>query len=139
RCSWRGSDNSTFITKLHWCKDNGFQLENGWKPQTWAHCMDILKDILGPPKTGEKCLDHWGNLKSSLIEVDTLSHVSGFGLDDGLKMVTATGEVWDTPLQKHPKAKCSQKTPFPLYDDILYIVKGIVLPAQGPSMLAEHP
>ncbi|KAJ6534702.1 hypothetical protein B0H10DRAFT_2082459, partial [Mycena sp. CBHHK59/15] len=61
--------------------------------------MDTLKDILGPPKTGEKCLDHWGNvctssclsmitdfqqLKSSLIEVDTLSHVSGFGWDDSV-------------------------------------------------------
>ncbi|KAJ6618076.1 hypothetical protein B0H10DRAFT_2189704 [Mycena sp. CBHHK59/15] len=57
--------------------------------ETWAHCMDTLKDILGPPKTGEKCLDHWGNqLKSSLIEVDTLSHVSGFGWDDSVTVKT---------------------------------------------------
>ncbi|KAJ6576148.1 hypothetical protein DFH09DRAFT_1311585 [Mycena vulgaris] len=114
-----------------WLKEKGFQSDNGWKPQAWPHCIESLKDSPGPPKTADKIQDHWGNLKSNFNVVYALRGASGFGWDDGLKMVTATDEVWDTYLKTHSKAKRWRKTCFPLYDDILYLVDGIVAIGAG--------
>jgi hypothetical protein len=86
-------------------------------------------------------------LKSEFIEVKKLREQSGFGWDDARKMVTATADVWEKYLavglcymcisehflmpaycvtKAHPKAKPWRKKAFPLYDDMLELVEGIV-------------
>ncbi|KAJ7036435.1 hypothetical protein C8F04DRAFT_1258001 [Mycena alexandri] len=128
RCSWSTADDAVLIDKLRWAKDQGFQSESGWKPQTWAHCAEALKDSPGPKKTADKIQDHFSN---AFLWVQKLRGLSGFGWDDGLKLVTASDNVWDALLAKTPKAKHWRKTPFPLYDNILYLVEGIVATGAG--------
>ncbi|KAF8222659.1 hypothetical protein L208DRAFT_1160142, partial [Tricholoma matsutake] len=96
----------------------GFQAENGWKPQAWSAVADALKKeavLKGGEKTATKCQDHW----------------LGFGWDDGLKMVTASDEVWATYLKMNPKASRWCKTPFLLYDDIHFLVHGVIATGAG--------
>jgi hypothetical protein len=94
-------------------------------------------------------VSHVMQLKAAFLAVQHLCGLSGFGWDDGLKMVTATEEVWDayilvsfifasnlsgiyiTAGQTHESAKKWQKTPFPLYDDMHYLVAGIVATGAG--------
>ncbi|KAJ7667198.1 hypothetical protein B0H17DRAFT_1336158 [Mycena rosella] len=136
RCTWSTEDDQKCVLKICWAKDNGFQSESDWKPQTWAIIAAELKDTSGPTKTAAKIHDHWGNLKSNFNAVHALCGVSGFGWDEGMKMVTATDAVWDAYIQilrdlLHNSAKCWRKTHFPLYDDILHIVDGIVATGAG--------
>ncbi|KAJ7466259.1 hypothetical protein B0H11DRAFT_2284693 [Mycena galericulata] len=131
RCRWSDDDDATLVSKLRWAKENGYQSDSGWKPQVWALCVEVLKDSPGPPKVADKVHDHWGNLKSTYVTVKTLHRQSGFGWDDGLKTVTASDDVWEAYLAKHPNAKRWRKTPFPLYDDLAYLVDGIVATGAG--------
>ncbi|KAJ7763295.1 hypothetical protein B0H16DRAFT_1883690 [Mycena metata] len=129
RCQWSDADDAILVEKLRWAKDQGFQSESGWKPQTWVHCVDALKDSPGPKKTADKIQDHYGH--ATFLFVQKLRGLSGFGWDDGLKLVTASEDVWTALLAKNSKAKRWRKTPFPLYDDILYLVEGIVATGAG--------
>ncbi|KAJ7435515.1 hypothetical protein B0H11DRAFT_2367199 [Mycena galericulata] len=81
---WSDDDDATLVGKLRWVKENGYQSNSGWKIEVWALCIEVLKDSPGPPKVADKVQDHWGN--------------SGFGWDDGLKMVTASDNVWEAYL-----------------------------------------
>ncbi|KAJ7435461.1 hypothetical protein B0H11DRAFT_1642771, partial [Mycena galericulata] len=120
-------DDALLVATLRKAKDDGFRADSGWKPQTWARCVEALKDSPGPPKTAEKIQDHWGKtLKSAYKSCSATRHASGFGWDAGLKMPTATAEVWDAYIAKHRTAARWRTTPFPLYDDIQYLVEGVV-------------
>ncbi|KAF8056485.1 Myb/SANT-like DNA-binding domain-containing protein, partial [Lyophyllum atratum] len=113
----------------------GAQAENGWKSTAWVAVVKALEEgglsKPGNKKTAAKCSDHWGNLKASYVQVHKLRNCSGFGWDDQAKMVTATDDVWDAYLKSHKKAERWRKTPFPLYDDIHYLVSGIVATGAG--------
>ncbi|KAJ7816476.1 hypothetical protein B0H13DRAFT_2460060 [Mycena leptocephala] len=136
RCQWTDACDATLVTTLRACKDEGLQSDSGWKPVVWTRSADALKDSPGPVKTATKCQDHWGkSLKGSFKAVREIRGASGFGWDDGLKMVTATPEVWDALIRRRPSAEKWKTTPFPLYDDILYLVDGIVATGEG----AFHP
>ncbi|KAJ7717640.1 hypothetical protein DFH07DRAFT_761906 [Mycena maculata] len=74
-------------------------------------------------------------LKSAFNSCAATRNTSGFGWDEGLKMPTALAEVWDAYIDRHPKAARWRTTPFPLYNDILYLVEGIVATGAG----AFHP
>ncbi|KAJ7912870.1 hypothetical protein B0H13DRAFT_1505156, partial [Mycena leptocephala] len=118
---------ATLITTLRKCKDDGLQSDSGWKPVTWTQCATALKDSPGPVKTATKCQDHFTkSLKGAFKSVREVRGASGFGWDDGLKMVTAMPQVWDAYIERHPSAEKWRTTSFPLYDDILYLVDGIV-------------
>ncbi|KAJ7733225.1 hypothetical protein DFH07DRAFT_725645, partial [Mycena maculata] len=132
RCTWSDSDDAILVATLRKAKEDGFQADSGWKPQTWARCVEALKDSPGPTKTAEKCQDHWGKLlKNSYNLVSAIHHTSGFGWDHGLKIPTAASDVWDAYITKHPKAARWRRTPFPLYDEILYLVDGVVATGAG--------
>ncbi|KAJ7659059.1 hypothetical protein DFH06DRAFT_1406054 [Mycena polygramma] len=103
RCTWNDEADAILVDKLRWAKDQGFQSESGWKPQ----------------------------LKKAFLLVQKLRGYSGFGWDDGLKLVTTSDDVWAALLEKKPKFKRWRKTPFPLYDDVLYLVEGIVATGAG--------
>jgi hypothetical protein len=103
------------VATLTAAKANGLQADSGWKPVVWQQCADALRDSPGHPKTSKKCQDHWGRsvslllisvtetdrrqLKKDFKDVQGLRDLSGFGWDDGLKMVTATDAVWDDLLK----------------------------------------
>ncbi|KAJ7878466.1 hypothetical protein B0H13DRAFT_1892632 [Mycena leptocephala] len=127
KCTWSSNDDAILIATLRKAKDEGFQSESGWKPQVWARCVEALKDSPGPLKTADKIQDHFGTVKGRFNAVEALVGASGFGWDDGLKMVTATEET----ILKHPDAKRWRKSPFPLYEDVLYLVKGIIATGAG--------
>ena len=112
RCVWTDADDAALIRKLRDCKDIGMQSDSGWKPQVWHLCAEALKGSAGGIKTAEKIADHYTNvsplsssqirdhtdlvkLKSAFVTVSKLREQSGFGWDDGLKMVTASDEVWE--------------------------------------------
>ncbi|KAJ7452560.1 hypothetical protein FB451DRAFT_1145210 [Mycena latifolia] len=131
RCTWSDPDNATLAGTLRRAKDKGYQSDNGWKPQVWALCVEDLKDSPGPPKLADKIQDHYGNLKAAFLAVKHLRELSGFGWNEGLKLVTASDDVWQAYLAKHPKSKRWRKSAFPLYDDIAYLVDGIVATGAG--------
>ncbi|KAJ7703618.1 hypothetical protein B0H17DRAFT_1127233 [Mycena rosella] len=112
RCIWCDADDAALIRKLRECKDMGMQSESGWKPQVWHLCAECLKGGAGGTKTAEKIADHYTN-------------------DDGLKMVTASDDVWEVYIESHNKARKWRNTPFPLYDEILYLVDGIIATGAG--------
>ncbi|KAJ7735178.1 hypothetical protein B0H16DRAFT_1731442 [Mycena metata] len=60
-----------------------------------------------------------------------LRGLSGFGWDEGLKIVTASDDVWAAYLEKHENAKKWRKKPFPLYDDIMFLVDDKVATGAG--------
>ncbi|KAF7372348.1 MYB transcription factor 08 [Mycena venus] len=127
RCSWSSADDAQICQTLRKAKEDSLQADNGWKKAAWTRCSDDLKDSPGPCKTTEKCRDHWGkSIKASFLEVQKLRNLSGFGWDEGLQMVTASEEVWDAYIAKHPKAAYWKENPFPLYNDVLFLVEGIV-------------
>ncbi|KAF8174430.1 hypothetical protein K438DRAFT_1609487, partial [Mycena galopus ATCC 62051] len=72
-------------------------------------------------------------IKKNFSEVHAIRGLSGFGWDDGLKLVTATQDVWDRLFEAHPDYRRWQTTPFPLYDDMLFLVDGIIATGRVPS------
>ncbi|KAJ7222251.1 hypothetical protein GGX14DRAFT_341407, partial [Mycena pura] len=66
-------------------------------------------------------------LKQSYREVRTLLGLSGFGWNEGLKIVTASAEVWDLYLEAHPKMKKWRSKPFPIYEDMFFLVEGTII------------
>ncbi|KAG5652135.1 hypothetical protein H0H81_006172 [Sphagnurus paluster] len=137
-CSWLSSDDPTLVRVLREQKENGNQSGNGWKPQVWQAAADALKaegTSDGPPKIAKKCADHWGNLKKNFGEVQAIRNASGFGWDEGTKTCTASPDVWEKYIAAHPSANRWRTTTFPLFDDIHFLVNGIVATGAG----AFHP
>jgi hypothetical protein len=111
RCVWSDSHDAILIRTLLECKDVGMQSDSGWKPQVWPICAEKLQGGSGGEKTAEKAQDHYTNvridptlaspltvvtqLKASFNAVRKLRDLSGFGWDEGLKMVTASEDVWE--------------------------------------------
>ncbi|KAJ6503676.1 hypothetical protein C8R45DRAFT_1209316 [Mycena sanguinolenta] len=131
RVQWREVDKAKLLQRLRWGKDNAFQAYSGWKPQIWNFCATDLKDSPGLEKTALKCKDQFQTIKGKFAELRVLCNLSGFGWDDGLKMVTASADVWQRYIEAHPDAARWQTTPFPLYDDMLYLVEGIIATGAG--------
>ena len=96
-------------------------------------------------------------LKKNFGEVQAIQNASGFGWDEGTKTCTASLDVWEKYiavhsisyieiiiyhhrtdpylLKAHPNAARWRMTSFPLYDDIHFLVNGIVATGAG----AFHP
>ncbi|KAF7288468.1 Myb-DNA-bind-3 domain-containing protein [Mycena chlorophos] len=144
RVKWRDADDSVLVDVLVREK-NEYQTDSGWKPQVWAIVAAALKDSPGAAKTAAKCQDHFGTVRSHVLsvesclicllqikakfnEVNELRKKSGFGWDDGLKMATASDETWKdfVEVKRNEWALKWQKATFPLFDDMLYLVEGIV-------------
>ncbi|KAJ7825510.1 hypothetical protein B0H14DRAFT_2368928, partial [Mycena olivaceomarginata] len=70
-------------------------------------------------------------IKKNFTEVHVNRNLSGFGWDKGLKLVTATQDVWNHLLAAHPDYTCWQTTPFLLYDNMLFLVDGIITTGAG--------
>ncbi|KAF8835626.1 hypothetical protein BDN67DRAFT_871164, partial [Paxillus ammoniavirescens] len=120
---WTMNDDVKMLGVLWERKLAGDQSDNGWKKKVWTVVADALKDSPGGMKNSQKCMDHWGNLKSNFVAVQKLSSLSGFGWDDNLTMVTALPAVWD---ELHGKYLHWEHTPFPFYDEMLFLINGIV-------------
>ncbi|KAJ7916916.1 hypothetical protein B0H13DRAFT_1870764 [Mycena leptocephala] len=122
RAQWRDVDKMKLLNRLRWGKTNGFQADSGWKPQIWPYCAVDLAGTPGGEKTATKCKDQYQGIKKNFTEVHAIRNLSGFGWDEGLKLVTATQDVWD---------RLFETTPFPLYDDMLFLVDGIIATGAG--------
>ncbi|KAJ7877174.1 hypothetical protein B0H13DRAFT_2668455 [Mycena leptocephala] len=128
---WRDVDKMKLLNRLRWGKTNGFQADSGWKPQIWAYCAADLAGTPGGKKTATKCKDQYQGIKKNFTEVHVIRNLSGFGWDDGLKLVTATQDAWDCLFAAHPDYTRWQTTLFPLYDDMLFLVDGIIATKVG--------
>uniref|UniRef100_A0A0W0F600 Myb-like domain-containing protein n=1 Tax=Moniliophthora roreri TaxID=221103 RepID=A0A0W0F600_MONRR len=104
RCNWTEKEDAVMIDELHVQKDAGKQAQSRWKPGVWKMVRERLEQDVGisdPPKTEDKCQDHWGSkLKKDWKNVHNLFSQSGFGFCLQTKRVSATPEVW-APLLKH--------------------------------------
>ncbi|KAF9228057.1 hypothetical protein BS17DRAFT_662743, partial [Gyrodon lividus] len=125
---WTDKDNKTLVAIL--CiQDAGNKAGNGWKPSVWtvaAAKLLVEGSKKGGEKTSTKCSDHWTNLKGQFVAVQNLCGFSGFRWDNSTKMVTAHDDVWKKLKETTAKYYCWCKSPFPLYNDILYLVDGII-------------
>ncbi|KAF9470918.1 hypothetical protein BDN70DRAFT_768221, partial [Pholiota conissans] len=124
-------DDAILIRVLKQQKDLGNTSGAGWKQQVWhavAAALSTSEASKGAPKTAAKCSDHWSNvsLKKNFMDVHALRTASGFGWDDGRKLVTASESIWQDKIARMPQAKQWKTTPFPLYDDIDYLVHSVV-------------
>ncbi|THU88670.1 hypothetical protein K435DRAFT_679348 [Dendrothele bispora CBS 962.96] len=111
RCVWTDTDDEIMIEELKVQKSKGNQAQSGWKPVAWTAVNDRVNTEgrkKGLPKTAKK------------------TKVSGFGWDENKKMVVATDEWWEQHLKKHPSDAKWRTTAFPLYDDMFYLVHGII-------------
>ncbi|KAJ7195094.1 hypothetical protein GGX14DRAFT_475363 [Mycena pura] len=114
RAHWSVADDAVLVRAMRDAKDAGFQSDSGWKPQTWARVALALANSPGVPKVSEKCQDRFGTLKQSYREVRTLLGLSGFGWNEGLKIVTASAEVWDAYLEVRHTSSTVTWHPFSL-------------------------
>ncbi|KAF8171127.1 Myb/SANT-like DNA-binding domain-containing protein [Pholiota molesta] len=129
RCSWTDLDDRIIVTVLKEHKEKGNTSGAGWKNIVWTDVEARLRAEgipRGGPKTSSKCSEHWANLKKHFLEVHALRQASGFGWDDGTKKVVATDTVWENYIKAHPRAARWRTTAFPLYDDMHYLVHGVV-------------
>ncbi|KAJ3791975.1 hypothetical protein GGU11DRAFT_750752 [Lentinula aff. detonsa] len=107
------------------------QTDSGWKASTWPIILEFVQkegSNIGGPKNTKKALDYFGKLKTSFNQVTELRALSGVGWDDVRKIVTATDLVWDAIFLKRDIKKfgCWRKTPFPIYDEMAELIKGVV-------------
>src|SRR5882724_6901422 len=88
-------------------------------------------------------------LKAEYKTVRTLCGLSGFGWDEGLQMMTAPLQVWESYIQvmwvssyvsflltisyaqSHPKAKKFMTKPFPLYNDLVELCDAVIATGAG--------
>ncbi|KAF7965578.1 hypothetical protein HWV62_42846 [Athelia sp. TMB] len=127
---WRSSDSALLVETLVKERNAGHQADSGFKPLVWASCALALRgsEILsgGAIKSKSSCRDHFKKLKKDFGIVKAIREQSGFGWDDGLKITTATEDVWETYLKAHPNATPYKTKGFPLYDELQLIVDGVV-------------
>ncbi|KAF8799765.1 hypothetical protein BYT27DRAFT_7003030, partial [Phlegmacium glaucopus] len=126
---WTDADDAIIVCVLKEQKESGNQSGAGWKSQVWTAVEVALKAegiAKGGPKTASKSQDRWTNLKKQFVEVYALRNASGFGWDDGTKTVEASDNVWEAYLKAHPRSAHWRTTSFLLYDDMHYLVNGIV-------------
>ncbi|TFK64063.1 hypothetical protein BDN72DRAFT_775130 [Pluteus cervinus] len=142
RCIWTSDDDVVLLQVLRQEKVNGGQSDSGWKSVVWTTALAELKvkgDNKGAPKTASKISDHFANvcslfwffLKANFVQVKKLREQSGFGWDDVTKLVIASNDTWDAYIKSHPNMAKWRRTPFPLYDDMLFLVDGIVATGEG--------
>jgi len=142
RCSWSAADDAILVRVLREQKDAGNQSGSGWKKTVWNLVAETLeKEGIpnGPPKSATKCSDHYSNLKANFLVVKEIRGASGFGWDEGTMTCVATDEVWDVYIQAHRKAAHWRNTPFPLYDEMSYLVDGVVATGAGAFHAGETP
>ncbi|KAF8479944.1 hypothetical protein JB92DRAFT_3133324 [Gautieria morchelliformis] len=73
----------------------------------------------------------WQCLKTHYKIVKTLREQSGFGWNEGKKLVTASKEVWDVYILAHPKAKPFHRRSFPLFAQMVHLVDGVIATGTG--------
>ncbi|KAF8344682.1 hypothetical protein F5887DRAFT_824285, partial [Amanita rubescens] len=144
---WTTADDAVVVHVLREQKDAGNQSGAGWKKQVWTIVAEALQKesvSKGAVKTATKCSDHWSNHekpdRTGLL--NTIRNASGFGWDDATKTCIATDAVWSAYLATHKKATRWRSTPFPLYDEVMYLVHGIVATGAGafhPGLTPEPP
>ncbi|KAG6917476.1 hypothetical protein DXG01_002339 [Tephrocybe rancida] len=137
-CIWTDADDEIMVCVLRLQKDGGNQSGAGWKKQVWTIVAAALEKEgvkKGAEKTSSKCSDHWSNLKKNFNEVALVHHASGFGWDDVTKKCVTTDAVWAPFIKAHKKLERWRDTPFLLYDQLEYLVNGVV--ATGAA--AFHP
>ncbi|KIM79143.1 hypothetical protein PILCRDRAFT_10571 [Piloderma croceum F 1598] len=106
----------------------GNQADNAWKGCVWTATELALRDSElisgGAKKDAKKCNGHWDKLKAEFLAVQHLRGMSGWSWDEARHRVTAPDDIWDAHIAAHSEDKkwCMQS--FPLYDDILPLVKG---------------
>jgi hypothetical protein len=80
QCVWTDTNDAKLVQKLQECKDLGMQLDSSWKPAVWSACAAVLKDSQGAEKTGDKCQDHYTNVRDHPASHHVASHHSFISL-----------------------------------------------------------
>ncbi|KAG1731095.1 uncharacterized protein EDB91DRAFT_1034732, partial [Suillus paluster] len=124
---WKSNDDAVLIATLLKEQEEGCQSDSGFKPKSFVACAEALQGSKkmsgGVAKTFGSCHDHWGKCKKDFTVIKKLREQSGFGWNHTLKIVTAPPDIWEKYLEAR---KVWRKKPFPLYDSIQILVKGIV-------------
>ncbi|KAF9777305.1 hypothetical protein BJ322DRAFT_986067, partial [Thelephora terrestris] len=110
-------------------KAAGNQAQSGWKSTVWSAVATELKKVAvggGAEKTASKCSDHHSNLKSEYMQVKRLRGMSGFGWDDGRKLVVADDEHWNQLKKRDPNIGKWKTTLFPIYDEMNSLIDGVI-------------
>ncbi|KAJ3992120.1 hypothetical protein F5050DRAFT_1715539 [Lentinula boryana] len=96
---WSNADDLILLTVLKEHKSAGFQTDNEAR------------------RRQVKCV------KKDFKAVKSICEKSGFGWDTERCLATATAEVWEDLIKSKPSLKCWQTKRFPLYDNILNLIK----------------
>ncbi|OCB87770.1 hypothetical protein A7U60_g5093 [Sanghuangporus baumii] len=129
-CTWTAAQEAIMVDILKQAKDEGQQSENGWKKQVFERVVEALDGTElssgGVRKGVEQVKNRYQRFKAEYRDVKKLRDASGFGWDDTLHLVTATADVWERYLAVHKDSRKWKERRFPLYDDIAYLVEGII-------------
>ncbi|KAF9493225.1 hypothetical protein BDN71DRAFT_1376645, partial [Pleurotus eryngii] len=106
---WTDANDKALLDCLLEQQAAGNQGDNGWKTLVWTAAEESLKGSeersKGSHKTATSCRNRFKSLKESFLVVQVLHSLSGFDWDDQWHLVTATDDVWDKYIDKHPSAK----------------------------------
>ncbi|KAF5346743.1 hypothetical protein D9756_010444 [Leucocoprinus leucothites] len=146
---WSDEENMVMCRVLTEKKDRGNQSGAGWKCTVWTTVAEALaKEVTpkGPVKDASKCADHWANFhltfnqfKKNFLEVVHVCDASGMGWDDALKICMATDEVWEPLIKTFSHASYWHRHSFPCYDEMHYLIKGVVATSAGAFHPSETP
>ncbi|KAF5354104.1 hypothetical protein D9756_007273 [Leucocoprinus leucothites] len=136
-----GKKNKASEPCAHW-SDKENMSGAGWKCTVWTTVAEVLaKEVTpkGPVKDASKCADHWANFKKNFLEVVHVRDALGMGWDDALKICTATDEVWEPLIKTFSRASYWHRHSFPCYDEMHYLIKGVVATGAGAFHPSETP
>ncbi|THU75440.1 hypothetical protein K435DRAFT_627763, partial [Dendrothele bispora CBS 962.96] len=104
---WSSAEDRALVDALTEWKQNGKQAQNGWPQDAWNSCAKRMVAEFDSPKTAKQCSEHWSTV------------------------ITATDEIWDAYLEKHPNDKRWRTESFPLYNEIFNLVDGLIATGKG--------
>ncbi|KAF8987594.1 hypothetical protein BDQ17DRAFT_1188348, partial [Cyathus striatus] len=123
-------------------KDQGKQAGAGWKPASWTSVTEALgKEVscVGPVKDAKRCTEHYRTLKKNFVDIDRIRNYSGMGWDSTLQICTTTDEVWEPIIKQFPHANYWCFHLFPIYNDMNFLVSGVVATGAGAFHSGQTP
>ncbi|KAH7905762.1 hypothetical protein BJ138DRAFT_1227040 [Hygrophoropsis aurantiaca] len=139
---WTTADDATLVATLREQQAAGNQADSGWKASVWVAAAQALAGSEaqsgGAAKKPKGCSDHWSLLKNNCLIVQKLRGLSGFGWDDSRCLVVAPSDVWERYIKDHPDAEVWRTKSFPLFDDIISLIKGRFATGDGALHIPEE-
>jgi hypothetical protein len=121
---WNDNQYNQLLDQLLAADRAGKRADNGWKKETWEGIKIEINTTFNMDFTLDQLKNAYQLLKKKYQIVKQLRDLSGFGWNNDLQIVTASSEVWEDYLKRHPKATPFRTTSFLQFDKMQSLVEG---------------